>query len=77
MKRLFVRDEFRSLGLGVSLIEAVITAAGESGYRAMRLDTYPPKMAKAVSLYAALGFQRIEPYYDKPHGETIFMELAL
>ncbi len=77
MKRLFVRPEFQGIGLGSRLIDSVITAAKEIGYERLRLDTFPPKMGKAVGLYEARGFREIEPYYDNPNVETLFMELDL
>lgn len=77
MKRLFVRDGFRGAGIGVSLIERVIAEAREIGYSRMRLDTYPPKMGKAVSLYESHGFEAIPPYYNNPHPDVLYMELAL
>jgi GNAT superfamily N-acetyltransferase len=77
MKRLFVRDEFRGQKVGVQLIERLIADARSIGYQKMRLDTYPPKMAKAVSLYESHGFCPIEPYYDNPYEGVIFMELIL
>ena len=43
----------------------------------MRLDTYPAKMGKAVSLYEFHGFERIPPYYENPYGDVLFMELLL
>jgi GNAT superfamily N-acetyltransferase len=77
MKRLFVRDEFRGLGLGRMLIEKLIEEARSAGYKKMRLDTFPPKMGKAVSLYESHGFRPIRPYYDNPHDGVLFMELDL
>lgn len=77
MKRLFVRDEFRGSCVGVALIDKLITDAREIGYLKMRLDTYPPKMGKAVKLYESHGFVEITPYYDNPHQGVLFMELAL
>jgi GNAT superfamily N-acetyltransferase len=77
MKRLFVRDEFRGSRIGVALIERLIADAREVGYSKVRLDTYPPKMGKAVSLYASHGFVEIEPYYENPYPGVLFMELAL
>jgi putative acetyltransferase len=77
MKRLFVRDQFRGKKIGVQLIERLIADAREIGYRAMRLDTYPPKMGKAVKLYESHGFVAIPPYYDNPHDGVLFMELSL
>lgn len=77
MKRLFVRDEFRGMQIGVALIDRLIGDAREIGYEKMRLDTYPPKMGKAVSLYESHGFVAIPPYYDNPHEGVLFMELDL
>jgi GNAT superfamily N-acetyltransferase len=77
MKRLFLRDSARGKGVGVALIEKVISDAIEIGYERMRLDTYPPKMGKAVSLYEAHGFYEIPPYYHNPHDGVLFMEKTL
>ena len=77
MKRLFLRDSARGRGIGVRLIEQVIADAQDIGYAKMRLDTYPPKMGKAVSLYEAHGFHVIPPYYHNPHEGVLFMEKTL
>lgn len=77
MKRLFVKDEFRGQKTGIALIEKIIRTAREIGYEKMRLDTFPPKMGKAVSLYESYGFREIPPYYHNPYGETLYMELDL
>lgn len=77
MKRLFVRDQFRGRKIGQSLIVSLIDAARASGYNTMRLDTFPPRMEKAVSLYESHGFMPIARYYDNPHERVLFMELAL
>ncbi|MGI8812925.1 MAG: GNAT family N-acetyltransferase [Pyrinomonadaceae bacterium] len=77
MKRLFVRPRFRGDGLGKILIETLIADAKEIGYKKMRLDTYAPKMAKALKLYGSHGFSLIPPYYENPYNEILFMELDL
>ena len=77
MKRLFVRDQFRGHRIGVQLIERIIEEARAVGYHTMRLDTYPPKMGKAVALYERHGFREIPPYYDNPHDGVLYMELEL
>lgn len=77
MKRLFVRDEFRGMRIGITLIERLITDARATGYSSMRLDTLPLKMGKAVKLYQSHGFVEIPPYYNNPHDGVLFMELAL
>lgn len=77
MKRLFVRDDFRGKKIGIQLIERLILDAGQIGYERMRLDTFPPKMGKAVKLYESHGFHEIPPYYNNPHDGVLFMELTL
>jgi putative acetyltransferase len=77
MKRLFVRDGFRGRRVGIQLIEKLIDEARKEKYTTMRLDTFPPKMAKAVSLYESHGFRPIPPYYDNPYDGVLFMELSL
>src|SRR6266567_2374970 len=77
MKRLFVRDQFRSKGIGRSLTDVIIHEARDIGYQRMRLDTLPGKMDKAIALYRALGFKEIEPYYNNPVPGAKFMELEL
>lgn len=77
MKRLFVRDEYRGQKIGIALIEKLIEEAQKIGYKKMRLDTYPPKMGKAVKLYESHGFYEIPPYYHNPYGKTLFMEKIL
>ncbi|HEY0428795.1 MAG TPA: GNAT family N-acetyltransferase [Pyrinomonadaceae bacterium] len=77
MKRLYIRDEFRGRGLGKLLIEKLIAEAGLAGYKKMRLDTLPGKMAKAVKIYQSHGFREIPAYYQNPYGETLFMERKL
>jgi ribosomal protein S18 acetylase RimI-like enzyme len=76
MKRLFVRPGHRGLGAGRALAEAVIAAAREAGYTAMRLDTLP-QMQAAQAMYETLGFREIEPYYPSPVPGTRFLELDL
>lgn len=77
MKRLFLREDFRGIKLGNLLIEKLIDEARLEGYKKMRLDTLPGKMAKAVSLYESHGFRQIPAYYHNPYGDTFFMELDL
>ncbi|MGI8466880.1 MAG: GNAT family N-acetyltransferase [Pyrinomonadaceae bacterium] len=77
MKRLFVRDEFQGLGIGKMLVEKIIEEACRAAYEKMRLDTFPPKMSKAVRLYESYGFREIPPYYHNPYDEVLFMEKDL
>lgn len=77
MKRLFLRESARGKGVGNQLIERLTSDARDIGYEKMRLDTYPAKMGKAVSLYESHGFYEIPAYYKNPDDSVLFMELAL
>lgn len=78
MKRLYVRPAARGHQLGRRLIEQLITAARNAGYRKMRLDTLTDKMDHAVRLYRELGFYEIAPYFDdSPLPNELFLELDL
>ena len=76
MKRLYVRDEYRGLGLGKKLVGMIIDEAMNNNYQYMRLDTLPT-MKSAQSLYLSFGFYDIEPYVYNPIQGTRFMELKL
>lgn len=76
MKRLYVRDDYKGLGIGKRLITMVIEEASRFNYHYIRLDTLPT-MKKAQDLYLSLGFYDIEPYVYNPIKGTRFMELKL
>lgn len=65
MKRLYVRPNYRRLGLGRLLAQAVIDQGMRFGYSTMLLDTLDD-MEAARELYASLGFEEIPPYYFNP-----------
>lgn len=77
MKRLFVREEFRGLGVGKGLAETVVDRARQVGYKYMRLDTHPVMMGVATAIYRSLGFVEIEAYTYNPVEGVIFLELEL
>jgi Predicted acetyltransferase len=76
MKRLYVRNEYRGLGIGKELIMLILEEARKLHYGYIRLDTLPT-MKKAQELYLALGFYDIEPYVYNPIQGTRFLELCL
>ena len=76
LKRLYVRDFARGMGLGRMLAECAIDEARALGYRTVKLDTLP-QMAAAQQLYSSLGFIDAQPYNDNPVAGTRFMALDL
>lgn len=76
MKRLYVRPEFRGLGLGSLLVRKLLDAAREIGYRSMLLDTLP-FLETAIKMYRSMGFYEIDCYNDSPLDTTIYMKIDL
>jgi len=76
MKRLYVRDDYRGLGIGKRLVTMIIEEAVRLKYNYIRLDTMPT-LKRAQSLYTSLGFYDIEPYTFNPIKGARFMELKL
>jgi putative acetyltransferase len=76
MKRLYVRPEYRSLGLGRLLAQTLFDEAKRGGYSVMLLDTLDD-MEAARSLYATLGFAEIPPYYFNPIAGAHYLKAEL
>jgi GNAT superfamily N-acetyltransferase len=79
LKRLFVGENARGLGLGRKLLDALIASAKAEGFTAMRLDT-GNLMKEAIAMYQAAGFEPIAPYLTYPDRlmpYLIFMEKRL
>jgi len=68
IKRMYVRPQFRGLGLARLMLDHLATYAREHGVPLLRLETGIHQTA-AISLYERVGFQRIPPfgaYQDDP-----------
>jgi ribosomal protein S18 acetylase RimI-like enzyme len=76
MKRLFVRPDFRRLGLGRQLAEGILDAARLAGYDCILLDTLDD-MESARALYTDLGFADIPPYYFNPIAGAHYLKAEL
>ncbi|MEZ0308107.1 MAG: GNAT family N-acetyltransferase, partial [Ramlibacter sp.] len=76
MKRLYVRDRFRGLGLGRQLAEAAMDAARQTGYSCVLLDTLDD-MESARALYEELGFEEIPPYYHNPIAGAHYLKAEI
>lgn len=76
MKRLYVRDRYRRLGLGRQLAEAILDAARVAGYHHVLLDTLS-EMESARALYEDLNFKEIPPYYHNPIAGAHYLKVDL
>lgn len=76
MKRLYVRPQFRNLGIGKGLSKAIIEHGEKLGYHCMRLHT-SQLLDAAMELYKALGFKEIAPYQQSLTETSVFLELKL
>jgi putative acetyltransferase len=61
IKRMYVRPQFRGLGLGKLMLHHLADYARHQGVAVLRLETgiYQPE---AIGLYERYGFQRIPPF---------------
>lgn len=76
MKRLYVAESGRGMGIGSALVDAAVDRARQNGYRTMVLDTLP-SMESAIRLYLSRDFVPIDAYYETPVAGTIFFEKQL
>jgi len=76
MKRLYVRPNFRRLGLGRLLTEYLLDAATMAGYSTVLLDTLDD-MEAARELYTDLGFEEIPPFYHSPIAGAHYLKVDL
>lgn len=76
MKRVYVRESVRGLGLGKRIIDLLIAHGVETGYTSMVLDTLP-KLETAQAIYRALGFREISAYYNNPLPGVVYFEKIL
>ena len=75
IKRMYVREAYRGLGIAQRLLVEAESFARDVGYRRIFLDT-TDEMRAAARLYERNGYQRCEQYNTNPQA-TIFMNKQL
>ncbi len=68
LKRMFVRPQFRGLGLGKRMVEHLSDYAKQHAIKILRLETGVAQL-EALKLYEGFGFRRIPPfgnYFEDP-----------
>ena len=70
LKRMYVRDRFRGLGLAKRLLAHLESLALDRGATVMRLETgiYQPE---AIALYERCGYHRIPPFGAYPPDDPL------
>jgi putative acetyltransferase len=77
VKRMYVRDAARGLGLGNKMLAAIEALARQRGLTALMLETGDLN-TQAMKLYVRSGFVRRGPFADYPDAPlSVFMEKAL
>ena len=77
IKRMYVRQRYRGLGLGKAMIEFLAGHARESGVHILRLET-GIYQTDAIALYERGGFQRRSPFGQyKEDPLSVYFEKSL
>ncbi len=76
MKRLYVDPEYRKLGIGDTLVKALLQEAKALDYTLMKLDTLE-RLQAAIQLYQKFGFETVTAYYDNPLPSVVYMQKKL
>jgi GNAT superfamily N-acetyltransferase len=71
VKRMWVSEELRGLGVGRRMLETIETRAREVGVRVLRLETNRT-LTEAQALYLASGFRKVEPFNEEPYAHVWF-----
>jgi putative acetyltransferase len=76
LKRMFVSEDYRNLGIGRLLLEHAIEIARNLNYNKIKLDT-SDTMKAAIKLYMDYGFEEISAYRYNPYDSVRYFELKL
>jgi DNA-binding MarR family transcriptional regulator/predicted N-acetyltransferase YhbS len=71
LKRMWVDDEWRGVGLGSRLLRALESEARALGHETLRLDTNKA-LTEAIGMYQRAGYAAIERYNDNPWATHFF-----
>ena len=76
LKRMYVKEPFRNIGIGKLILQYSIDYARKLNYNSIKLDT-DSSMKAAIKLYLAHGFKETEPYRFNPFETVRYFELGL
>ncbi len=71
IKRMWVAEDVRGLGVGRRLLAALEAEARVLGLATVRLETNRA-LREAIALYAAAGYREVEPFNEDPYADHWF-----
>jgi DNA-binding MarR family transcriptional regulator/GNAT superfamily N-acetyltransferase len=71
IKRMWVADSVRGLGIGRRLLSELETQARAHGARVARLETNRA-LSEAIGMYRAAGYEEVAPFNDEPYAHHWF-----
>jgi GNAT superfamily N-acetyltransferase/DNA-binding MarR family transcriptional regulator len=71
IKRMWVADSVRGLGIGRRLLEELEACAARSGARRVRLETNRA-LSEAIAMYRSAGFREVPAFNDEPFAHHWF-----
>jgi GNAT superfamily N-acetyltransferase/DNA-binding MarR family transcriptional regulator len=71
IKRVWVADTVRGLGVGRRMLGELERYAADHGWSTVRLDTNR-NLTEAIALYRSSGYREIEPYNTEPYAHHWF-----
>ena len=71
LKRMWVADSARGLGIGRRMLEALEAQARELGLTTLRLETNKA-LSEAIALYRSAGFREVARFNDDPYAHHWF-----
>jgi ribosomal protein S18 acetylase RimI-like enzyme len=71
LKRMWVADSARGLGIGRRLLQELERRAAAGGARVVRLETNET-LAEAIALYRSAGYREVDAFNDEPYAHHWF-----
>src|SRR5439155_191492 len=71
LKRMWVADSVRGLGIGRRMLDALEIQARELGLTMLRLETNK-ELGEAIALYRSAGFREVAAFNDDPYAHHWF-----
>lgn len=71
IKRVWVADSVRGLGVGRRLLVALETQVSDAGRTTVRLDTHR-SLTEAMTLYRSAGYREVPAFNDNPYAHHWF-----